>query len=421
MALDRSPFVSELALDRASVRTVDSKSGHMHIATSPISKAGVRPYLGREIPKWPTLGLDPDRRYNLLLPADELTKGAATFTGKPLLIQHRPQMAADHDAEHVIGTVGSVSFGSPYLMAEDMVIWRDDGIQAVSSGTRQELSAGFFYDCDMTPGSHQGHAYDGVMRNISGNHVAIVPQGRAGHDVMVMDEQPQEFRAVKLSLMGAQVQGALSAYLPPLLAQDAQIDTAKLLTGVTAATWSKDKAKLAKALGKAAEGKMAQDASLDGLGALLDRLPVIAADADDDDDDKKPAMDSVHVITVAGGGAGGAGAVSKIAMDAAIASAVASTEAATVARMNAIRVAEREVAPIIGEVVVAMDSAAAVYKLALDHLNVDLTGVPEAAYGAVLKAIPKAAPAPTLAQDAAPANFADTWLAKGRVPLRQSA
>ncbi len=39
----------------------------------------------------------------------------------------------------------------------------------------------------MTPGSYNGEAYDGVMRDIAGNHVALVVQGRAGADVLVND------------------------------------------------------------------------------------------------------------------------------------------------------------------------------------------------------------------------------------------
>jgi hypothetical protein len=39
----------------------------------------------------------------------------------------------------------------------------------------------------MTGGIFDGKSYDGVMRNIKGNHVALVPEGRAGHDVKVAD------------------------------------------------------------------------------------------------------------------------------------------------------------------------------------------------------------------------------------------
>jgi hypothetical protein len=44
----------------------------------------------------------------------------------------------------------------------------------------------------MTPGvSPQGEKYDGVMRDIVGNHVALVKEGRAGADVVVGDSKLQ--------------------------------------------------------------------------------------------------------------------------------------------------------------------------------------------------------------------------------------
>jgi hypothetical protein len=84
--------------------------------------------------------------------------------------------------------------------------------------------------------------------------------------------------------------------------------------------------------------------------------------------------------------------VSKTAMDAAIASAVKAATAGTIARLNAIAEAKEAVRPLIGSIPVAMDSAAAVFKLALDHFkseghSVDLDGVPEAAYGAVFRSL----------------------------------
>jgi len=89
-------------------------------------------------------------------------------------------------------------------------------------------------------------------------------------------------------------------------------------------------------------------------------------------------------------------------MDAAISEEVTKAEAKIVARMTAVAQAREDVRPFIGNVPLAMDSAPAVYKLALDHLKVDLDGVPESAYGAVLKTQPKpGVRTDTLAMDAA--------------------
>ena len=52
-----------LAFDAAiTARRID-ENGFMHVDACPISKATVNPYLGREIPNWQDLGLNPERVY----------------------------------------------------------------------------------------------------------------------------------------------------------------------------------------------------------------------------------------------------------------------------------------------------------------------------------------------------------------------
>ena len=173
------------ALDRASVRRSDH-DGHLHIETSPISKATVRPYYGREIPRWQSLGLDENHVYQLLLDPGELEKGAKTFNSKPLLFVHKPMTANDHDRSVVVGGVSDVEWKAPYLMAT-LGVWDAEGIEGIESDERRQLSAAYRYDAVMEPGVYEGKRYDGRMVNIRGNHVALVPEGRAGPDVIVSD------------------------------------------------------------------------------------------------------------------------------------------------------------------------------------------------------------------------------------------
>ena len=63
---------------------------------------------------------------------------------------------------------------------------------------------------------------------------------------------------------------------------------------------------------------------------------------------------------------------------------IRAAEQVTIRKMQALRQAEKDVQPILGDVA-AMDSAEAVYKLALDHLGIDVTGVKPSAYGAIVK------------------------------------
>jgi hypothetical protein len=59
-------------------------------------------------------------------------------------------------------------------------------VKAVEAGSRKEISCGYRCRIDMTPGvSPDGEKYDAVQRDISYNHVALLPSGtgRAGREV----------------------------------------------------------------------------------------------------------------------------------------------------------------------------------------------------------------------------------------------
>lgn len=179
-----------LALDE-SMRSVD-EYGHMRVKVSNISKAQIRPYLGREIPGWNEeekkhlLGLDPDETYNMLCPAEELAKSVPLWNGKPLLWVHEPSDAEDHPVEETIGSFYDVEFVDPYLRAA-LTVWRQEGIDFIESEERRQISLGYGYTPEMTPGVFKGEPYHGIMRNLTPNHGTICEEGRAGPDVMVAD------------------------------------------------------------------------------------------------------------------------------------------------------------------------------------------------------------------------------------------
>lgn len=179
-----------IALD-ASVRTIDA-NGHLRVGKTVISKAAVNPYYGREIPGADSLGLDPDKIYHLLRDPDELKAAADTFKGKQFLLKHVPVDSSDPKKELTIGAIGSdIVFEGDNLYA-DLTVWDDEAISLIESKKMQELSAGYSYKPDMTPGSFNGVPYDGIMRSIHGNHVAIVERGRIGRDAVIADSLPFE-------------------------------------------------------------------------------------------------------------------------------------------------------------------------------------------------------------------------------------
>lgn len=422
-----------LAFDRATVRRIDV-DGRMHIEISNISKATVNPYRGSEIPDWEALGLDANRIYFLLRDPQELEKAAPTFNNIPLLSKHIPVSAAEPQKEFVVGATGSnASYQAPYLK-NSLVVWDAVAIALIESEEQKELSSAYRYRADMTPGVYEGVAYDGVMRDIRGNHVALVEVGRAGPDVVVGDSStlnPSEIPKMKLSKTAAVVAGALGAHIRPRLAQDAALgDLTPFLKGVSRKSLKSEVPRIVRAMQNHFKGKLAQDADLEDLKAVIEVFtdPAVAPIGEDEDDDtvdpKPVALDdelmgkmremlgeklgpeeAARVMAALGEPAAGAAdtppptpgtppaPVTKQAMDQALAKAQKDGEQAAVKRWTEIRTAEQECRPILGEIV-AQDSAEAVYKMALDAKGVDLTDTPPSAYRALVKM--------ALAQDQAP-------------------
>lgn len=373
-----------LAFDRASVRTFDG-NGRLQVKVSNISKANVCTYFGREIPGAEKLGLDPEKIYRLWRHPDELKKAVATFNNIPLLSIHTPDFPGDPPHESRVGvTHSNAAFDGTYL-TNGLSVWDNSAIAGIETEEQEELSSSYQYVADMTPGTTPtGEVYDGIMRDIIGNHVALVETGRAGSDVLVADSLPPE-----LKHMSKRKAAAIRATLKPLLAADADLEAEvrKALLALDEADKEDEKDK------KTADDeddeeddkkkKTADDE--DEEDDSDDKKKKTADDEDDEDDDNKDDK------------------VSKTAMDSAIRLAADSATKKAAQNFRAVREAEQAVRPLIGDVV-AMDSADDVYRTALEQSGVDIKGVHPSAFPSLVKmAISQkenSRPAP-LAQDSA--------------------
>jgi hypothetical protein len=172
------------AMDKSTRR--QDLDGHLHVEGVNISKANVCPYLGSEIPNGAELGLDMGKTYMLYRDAAELEASAPTYENKPLMITHIGVSADQPQKYYIAGTVSNVRWSAPYLKA-DLAVWDGEAIKDIEAETKRELSCGYRYKADMTPGVANGVKYDGIMRGITGNHVALVEAGRVGPDVLVGD------------------------------------------------------------------------------------------------------------------------------------------------------------------------------------------------------------------------------------------
>ncbi|ELX9539463.1 DUF2213 domain-containing protein [Klebsiella pneumoniae] len=383
-------ITESLAFDRASVRTIDA-NGRLQISRTNISKANVNAYYGREIPGSEELGLGPNKLYRLWRHPDELRKAAKTFNNIPVLSKHIPDFPNDPPNEFRVGvTHSNAEFDGTYLTV-GMSIWDNSAIAGIESGEQRELSASYKYVADMTPGvTPDGEPYDGVMRDIFGNHEALVPDGRAGPDVLVADSLPPE-----LNHMRKHKAEAIRATLKPLLAQDADLEAEvrKALLALDEAE-KKDEE----------ENKTADDEDDDEKDKKK-----TADDEDDDEKDKKKTADDEDdeedkdkKKTAEDEDDEEDDKVSKTAMDSAIRLAADSATKKAAENFRKIREAEQVVRPLIGDVV-AMDSAEDVYRTALEQSGVDIAGVHPSAYPAMVKMAisQKENSRPVIAQDSA--------------------
>lgn len=373
-----------IAQDR-SLRSYD-QDGRLHVESSNISKATVNPYYGGEIPNYRQLGLEPKKVYYLLRDPEELEKAAPTFNNLPLLNKHIPVSADEPQKEMIAGTTGSDTvFEDGYLKCS-LAVWDAEAIAGIESGEQVELSSAYRYTADMTAGEFEGRHYDGVMRDIVGNHVALVDVGRAGRDVVVSDADP--FCERKTMKLKAGAKARIQAAVQPLLAQDAELSPDELLQVIGSLT---------------NEVQTAQD---DGKELPPENVENVGTDEDDsedgennsapaeDEEPEKPAEDEAPEAPEGGAPKPAQdAAISKMAMDAAIQKAVAAERK----RAQALAAAQREVAHIVGDV--AMDNAADVYKFALEQSGIDVTGVHPSAYRAMVGMLGK--PKQPMAQDAA--------------------
>lgn len=170
-------------------------------APAVFARTGIQKYTRRE------LGLDGDQNelVRLYRPASEVFAPDAikSLESQAITINHPPEdVNADNWRDLAVGDAHGLKQDGDVVTGR--VVVRDQrAIDAIQSGQR-ELSVGYSFELDMTPGtSPSGEAYDGVQRKIRGNHHAIVDAGRCGGRCRIGDqnhhqENPMSLRNVRV-------------------------------------------------------------------------------------------------------------------------------------------------------------------------------------------------------------------------------
>jgi hypothetical protein len=164
-------------------------NGYLEIKENPISKVGVFEYSGKQIND----ELEPDKIYNVYRPQEELESEECieSFRLVPLIDDH--EMLGDEDLgftspekKGVQGVIGEdVFFKDGYLLG-NLKIFSESLKKLIDSG-KKDLSIGYRCKYEIIDGNYDGVHYDAIQREIRGNHIALVDEGRSGRDVSVLD------------------------------------------------------------------------------------------------------------------------------------------------------------------------------------------------------------------------------------------
>jgi hypothetical protein len=160
--------------------------GRLHVGSMAISKACVDTYAGVELAGANRIiggVVDPKKHYRLLRSPAELAAAGRTFANVPITTRHvRP--VGEIPREVVCGTTGSHAyFNDPFLCC-DAVLWSRESIDGLACGLRTSPSIGYTFDLHLQPGTIRGEHFDGRLENIRAHHVALVPRGRSGLNVL---------------------------------------------------------------------------------------------------------------------------------------------------------------------------------------------------------------------------------------------
>ena len=161
---------------------VDTPEGFLICKDVPIARTGPQDYLAREL----QLDGDPDRLVTVQRHPEDVFEEAtlASFEGKPICDGHPPEnVGPENYAAYTKGHVQNVRRDGDYIVA-DLYINDANLANEVRNNVKREVSCGYLCNYVL-----DGSGYK--QTRIRGNHVAVVPKGRAGETVSIKDAAPE--------------------------------------------------------------------------------------------------------------------------------------------------------------------------------------------------------------------------------------
>lgn len=171
-------------------KTIDI-SGNELFRGCKLTKEQVVPYSGAQIDPNGMFGLDPSRVYNVYRPASEINKKSfiESLEIVPLLDEHPKGSFDGGNEKKMMGCLFNIRWDAgQHALFGDLKVMDNELKRKIARGIK-ELSLGYGVSYVRKMGVFEGKAYDFVQTNLMGDHVALVPEGRAGSDCCVRDSK----------------------------------------------------------------------------------------------------------------------------------------------------------------------------------------------------------------------------------------
>lgn len=168
----------------------DDQTGFLYVYRVPIAGAMVQKYVKS----------DGSEEMEAKLPEEILSDATvSSANSKPVTDGHHGLVTKDNSHDLLKGFTASNGHVEGNMLYNDITITDPNLISQIKSGDKRELSIGFETQMDPTSGTYNGAKYDAVQRNIRINHVAVVPKGRAGHEVRLIGDSAEAVEQVEPS------------------------------------------------------------------------------------------------------------------------------------------------------------------------------------------------------------------------------
>lgn len=164
-------------------------NGWFEVKGNPLSKVGVYPYSGR------SLGLldTPDQIFMVYRPAEELSAAECieSFRLLPWIDNHvmlgsEESGLTPAEQKGVQGTTGEEIYFDGEMLRGNIKVFSEALANLIAHG-KKELSCGYRCRYEKASGVYEGQAYEYIQRDMRGNHLALVENGRMGQEVAVLD------------------------------------------------------------------------------------------------------------------------------------------------------------------------------------------------------------------------------------------